>query len=732
MIDIVYNATEGEETEEYLHLKDLNEQQLEAVMTTDGPLLVLAGAGTGKTRVLTSRIVHIVKSRLAFPSQVMAVTFTNKAAREMKTRVEQNLGNSLEGMYIGTFHAIASKILRRHAELVGLTRDFIIIDYDDQLKLAKRLIAERNLDEKKYPAKTLLYLISRYKDKAWTIDRVPASEMGLFAASDLAALYNNYQNTLISHNAVDFGDLLVHNIHIFNNYPDVLAEYQRKLRYILVDEYQDTNTAQYLWLRLLAQGHQNICCVGDDDQSIYGWRGAEVSNILRFDKDFSGAKVIRLEQNYRSKNNILIAATKVISNNETRHGKTLWSSSDSGMKIKLNSFYDDREEARFIAEEVEALVKLYKVPYSQIAVLIRAGYQSRGFEESFNFFRIPYRIIGGLKFYERMEVKDALGYVRLLLNPQDNLAFERIINTPKRGVGTGSLQKIYEYGQANSLSHLQSALELVSIGEIKGKTAGEIKKCIELINHWRLQLKTMSHWQVVENLLNDSGYIAYWQQEKTEESRERLDNIKELLRSIQEYGDLYEYIEHLSLLMDNDTAGETEAVSVMTMHAAKGLEFEAVFLTGWEDGLFPSQRAMDENGKSGLEEERRLAYVGITRARERLYISFANNRRIYGGFQASVPSRFIDELPKETYEIINNVGSFYKSKEPTQIRPIDIKKKIMSQESSSKSEFRGGDKVWHEKFGAGIVVSAQDKMADVAFPKIGIKKLMTSYIKKTN
>lgn len=723
------------------YLSQLNKEQSEAVMTTEGPLLVLAGAGTGKTRVLTTRIAHILNSRLAYPSQILAVTFTNKAAREMKTRVEGLLEDSTDGLWLGTFHAIAAKILRRHAELVGLTRDFTIIDMDDQLRLAKRILADLDIDEKKNPPKLMLYLISRYKDKAWASQKVPTSEIGMYADGKITSLYNEYQKRLRELNAVDFGDLLLLNIQLFNNHLDVYEQYRNKFKYILVDEYQDTNTAQYIWLRLLAQGHQNICCVGDDDQSIYGWRGAEVTNILKFDRDFDGAKIIRLEKNYRSTDVILNAATKLVSNNQDRHGKTLWTDRVSDNKIKLNSFYDDREEARYVADEIESLQQVKRMPLNEVGILVRAGYQTRSFEDSLNFLRIPYRIIGGLKFYERAEIRDVIAYIRLLVNNSDNLAFERIINTPKRGVGTTTLQQIIFYSRERSKSFLHAAKDLIANKEIRGKPQETLAIFFNQLTRFSEMLSlNVPHWQVVDIMLQETGYIDMWKNEATEESKERIDNIKELLGTLQDFNDLTEFLEHVSLVTDNDKEDGEGRVSVMTIHAAKGLEFETVFLPGWEEGLFPSQKSLDENGRTALEEERRLAYVAITRAKRNLYISYACNRRVYGSYQSTFPSRFIDELPSDSYEIIKNYGSYYKKDKGRSLRDeldsiinsadkIFAVKKPEPQEAFDQSKLRRGSRVFHQKFGYGIIIKIADSSAEVAFEKAGLKKVMVDYLK---
>ncbi len=705
------------------YLDNLNNPQLEAVHTTDGPLLMLAGAGTGKTRVLTSRIAHILASRLAFPSQILAVTFTNKAAREMRSRVDNLTDNTADGIWLGTFHAISAKILRRNGEVLGLTRDFTIIDYDDQIRLAKQILADFNIDDKKNPPRALISMISRFKDKAWSVGKVPEDEIGFYALGKGSELYAAYQQRLKLLNAVDFGDLILLNIELFNNHPDVLLEYQNKFKYILVDEYQDTNIAQYLWLRILAQGTQNICCVGDDDQSIYGWRGAEVTNILRFDKDFKGAKIIRLEENYRSTNNILEAASALISNNQDRHGKKLWTGGDKGKKLKLNSFYDDKEEARYVAEEIESINYSKTHLFAETAILVRAGYQTRSFEESFNFLRIPYRILGGVKFYERVEIRDALAYIRVLVSPNDSLAFERIINTPRRGVGNGSIQKIMMLSKELGISYYEASKNLIEGGEIKGKTKDALLKMFEDFENANIKLTSQTHWQTVEELLGEVGYIQMWKSDTSEDSRERIDNIKELIRSLQDYADLREYLEHISLVTDTDSMQDGDKVNIMTMHSAKGLEFETVFLPGWEEGIFPSQKSLTENGKSALEEERRLAYVGMTRAKKNLYISYACNRRIYGSYQPSIPSRFIDELPSATYEIINNYSSYYNKSRVNPAYQISTNEAPLNESPLKKSQ-----RVFNVKFGYGFVLNINGNVIEVAFDKAGIKSILAEYL----
>jgi DNA helicase-2/ATP-dependent DNA helicase PcrA len=642
---------ESVHSKEDIGLETLNPQQKEAVLSTDGPLLVLAGAGTGKTKVLTSRIGHIVSAGLAYPSQLLVVTFTNKAATEMKSRTSIQLSHGLDGMWIGTFHSIAAKILRRHAELLELSSEFTIIDHDDQVRLIKQIIKDMGQDDKDCEPKIILQKISRFKDKAWLPHQVPNSEVGLYARGKLIEIYVEYHKRLLNLNAVDFGDLTLYNIELFNQHSSVLRQYQTKFKYILVDEYQDTNVAQYLWLRMLAQLHHNICCVGDDDQSIYGWRGAEITNILRFDKDFLNAKIIRLEKNYRSTNHILNAATFLIDHNKHRHGKTLWTEGEEGNKIKVLSVYDDKQEARFVATEIMAL-RHRDIQYQNIAVLIRAGHQSRVFEEAFNRLHVPYKIIGGLKFYERTEVRDVMAYIRILVNPNDALAFERIVNVPRRSIGKSTLDKIITTAKTNNIHYYEAANQLMLIGIIKGKTKAALTELFDTLEHHRKMLATRSHSPayIMESLLNAIAYNQAWDAE--DDAKERIDNIKELLRSLQEYESLSSYLEHVSLITDSDNTREEECVSIMTIHASKGLEFDTVFLVGWEEGVFPSQKSLEQKSHQALEEERRLAYVAITRARRNLYISCAEQRRLYGGTNASYPSRFLSELPAESVERI--------------------------------------------------------------------------------
>ncbi|MGB0556534.1 MAG: ATP-dependent helicase, partial [Paracoccaceae bacterium] len=646
------------------YLDGLNPEQRAAVEALDGPVLMLAGAGTGKTKALTCRIAHLLNTGRARPNEILSVTFTNKAAREMKNRVGGLLGQAVEGMpWLGTFHSISVKLLRRHAELVGLKSNFTILDTDDQVRLLKQLVTAHNIDDKRWPARQLAGIIDHWKNRAWLPEKVPTSEASAF--NNLGTeLYAQYQMRLRELNAVDFGDLLLHMVSIFQNHADVLEQYQRWFRFILVDEYQDTNVAQYLWLRLLAGAHKNICCVGDDDQSIYGWRGAEVGNILRFEKDFPGAKVIRLEQNYRSTPHILAAASRVISGNQGRLGKELWTDVPDGEKLRLIGHWDGEEEARWIGEEIEATQRgtrgMTAFGLDDIAILVRASHQMRAFEDRFLTIGLPYRVIGGPRFYERMEIRDAMAYFRIVTSPSDDLAFERILNTPKRGLGDKAQQKIQIMARSNGVPLIEGARLLLEARQITGKGATELSRFLDNITRWGRLVgdKDLSHMELAEIILDESDYTEMWQKDKTPEAPGRLENLKELIKALEEFENLQGFLEHVSLVMDNDSEEQGEKVSIMTLHAAKGLEFPVVFLPGWEDGLFPSQRSMDESGMKGLEEERRLAYVGITRAEQICTISFAGNRRVFGQWQSSMPSRFIDELPADHVEVLTPPGLY--------------------------------------------------------------------------
>ncbi len=746
------------------YLDDLNPAQRQAVETLDGPVLMLAGAGTGKTKALTTRIVHLLNTGRARPNEILAVTFTNKAAREMKMRVGKLMGQSIEGMpWLGTFHSICVKLLRRHAELVGLKSNFTILDTDDQIRLLKQLIQAAGIDDKRWPARALAGVIDAWKNRAWTPDTVPTSEHSAYDGKAVA-LYRLYQTRLRELNATDFGDLLLHMVVIFQNHTDVLEQYRRWFRYILVDEYQDTNVAQYLWLRLLAGGHQNICCVGDDDQSIYGWRGAEVGNILRFEKDFPGAEVIRLEQNYRSTPHILAAASNVIRGNQGRLGKELWTESTEGEKLRLIGHWDGEEEARWIGEEVEAMQGgtrgMRPLGLDEIAILVRASHQMRAFEDRFLTIGLPYRVIGGPRFYERLEIRDAMAYFRLVVSPADDLAFERIVNTPKRGLGDKAQQKIQTTARAHGVSLVDGARIMLAEKGLTGKGAAALQQLVDDLARWGRMIgeASLSHIELAEIILDESGYTAMWQNDKTPEAPGRLENLKELVKALEQFENLEGFLEHVSLIMDNDSDEGGQKVSIMTLHAAKGLEFPAVFLPGWEDGLFPSQRSMDESGQKGLEEERRLAYVGITRAEELCTISFAGNRRVYGQWQSQLPSRFIDELPEDHVEVLTPPGLYgggygavgmtntvearaaeadvYNSpgwrrlQQRSAERPINSPgpKRSRVIEAEAVSSFTIGDRVFHQKFGYGEVMEIEGDKLGIEFDKAGTKKVVAKFV----
>ncbi|MDF1598342.1 UvrD-helicase domain-containing protein [Mesorhizobium sp. YIM 152430] len=652
------------------YLAGLNPEQRQAVETTEGPVLVLAGAGTGKTRVLTTRIAHILSTGRAWPSQILAVTFTNKAAREMKTRIGVLVGEAVEGMpWLGTFHSIGVKILRRHAELAGLKSGFTILDTDDVVRLIKQLIQVEGLDDKRWPARQFAQMIDGWKNKGLGPADIPEGDARAFANGRGRELYKAYQDRLQTLNACDFGDLLCHPIRIFRAHPDVLREYTEKFRYILVDEYQDTNTAQYMWLRLLAQRtpagngsrvSPNICCVGDDDQSIYGWRGAEVDNILRFDKDFPGATVIRLERNYRSTAHILGAASHLIAHNEGRFGKTLFTekADPDDPRVMVHAAWDSEEEARALGDEIESLQRK-GANLNDMAILVRASFQMREFEDRFVTLGLNYRVIGGPRFYERAEIRDAMAYFRVVAQPADDLAFERIVNVPKRGLGEATIRQIHDTARTLRIPMLEAAAKLAESDELKPKPRASLREVAANFARWQASLETMPHTELAETILDESGYTEMWKNDRSAEAPGRLDNLKELIRSMEDYESLRSFLEHVALVMDAEQQEEMDAVSIMTLHSAKGLEFDTVFLPGWEEGLFPHQRALDEGGRSGLEEERRLAYVGLTRAKRNLHLWFTSNRRIHGLWQSTIPSRFLDELPDAHVEVAESGNSNY-------------------------------------------------------------------------
>ena len=752
------------------YLETLNDAQRLAATTLDGPVLMLAGAGTGKTRALTTRIAHLLHTNTARPNEILAVTFTNKAAREMKERVAKLTGFH-EGMpWLGTFHSIGVKLLRRHAELVGLKPNFTILDTDDVIRLLRQQIAAANIDEKRWPARQLAGIIDSWKNRAIVPGKVPSGEADAFNGAG-PKLYAEYQGRLRDLNAADFGDVLLHVVTILQENEDVLAQYRRWFRFILVDEYQDTNVVQYLWLRLLAGGHRNICCVGDDDQSIYGWRGAEVGNILRFEKDFPGAEVIRLEQNYRSTGHILGAASGLIASNKGRLGKTLWTEGGEGERVRLIGHWDGDEEARWIGEELEAMTSgtrgMRPFKLDECAILVRAAHQMRAFEDRFLTIGLPYKVVGGPRFYERLEIRDAMAYFRVAVSPDDDLAFERIVNTPKRGLGNVAIQKIQVAARANGVSLLEGARLCVLSRQIGGKAGRALDELVRGFGRWHGRvLNEENHIEIAEAILEESGYVGFWQNEKTPEAPGRLENLKELVKALEAFENLQGFLEHVALIMDNESE-EEGGVWIMTLHAAKGLEFPSVFLPGWEDGLFPSQRAMDESGLKGLEEERRLAYVGITRAEEVCTISFAANRRTYGQWQSSMPSRFIDELPEKHVEVLTPPGLYghgggmaasaspemqtlaestiWKRAEEADVyaspgwrrmqtrgnarrtrEPQEAKGLVVN--ATATSAFTTGDRVFHQKFGYGEVIGIEGDKLEVAFDKAGTKKLVGRYV----
>ncbi|MEP3280366.1 MAG: UvrD-helicase domain-containing protein [Stappiaceae bacterium] len=761
------------------YFSGLNGEQRRAVETIEGPLLVLAGAGTGKTRVLTTRIAHILATGSASPGEILAVTFTNKAAREMKERISALIGGTVEGMpWLGTFHAIGVKILRRHAELVGLKSGFSILDTDDQIRLLKQLIQAEGLDEKRWPARQFAGLLDSWKNRGLLPEDIPDGEARGFGNGLGGKIYRDYQERLGILNAADFGDLLLHCIRLFKENPDILKRYQHRFRFMLVDEYQDTNVAQYLWLRLLAQGNRNVCCVGDDDQSIYGWRGAEVDNILRFEHDFPGASVVRLEQNYRSTSHILGAASHLISHNDGRLGKTLFTEENDpeADRVSVASSWDSEEEARAIGEEIEAQ-QAGGHALNDMAILVRASFQMREFEDRFVTLGLSYRVIGGPRFYERMEIRDAMAYFRLIVQPSDDLAFERIVNTPKRGLGEATLKLVHAFARANGVPLSVAAAELVLTEEIRAKARNTLRTFLEDVARWREQLEHVSHIELAEMVLDESGYTEMWRKDRSADAPGRLDNLKELIRSMEEFESLPGFLEHISLVMDRDSNDKEDAVSIMTLHSAKGLEFDTVFLPGWEEGLFPHQRSLDESGRAGLEEERRLAYVGVTRAKKRAKIWFATNRRIHGLWQSSIPSRFLDELPEKHVEIVEQGSSYggygsmaggggygasrFDKRDPFQntyqtpgwqraqrnkearedmkqgfsdnaprgektIEGELVAKSIVDQGSS----FSIGERIFHIKFGYGSISAIEGNKLTIEFEKAGRKRVLDSFVER--
>jgi len=751
------------------YMARLNLEQREAVLHTEGPLLVLAGAGTGKTRVLITRIAHIVLEGLAWPSEILAVTFTNKAAREMKDRVSTFVTPIPELPWMGTFHSMSARILRKHAELVDLQGQFTILDTDDQIRVIKQLLEAENIDQKRWPARQFAGMLDAWKNKGLLPKDVPKHDGDYFANGKAIQLYYDYQARLKTLNAVDFGDLLLECIRLFRENPDVLAKYHNQFKYILVDEYQDSNTAQYLWLRLLAQGkpasEANICVVGDDDQSIYGWRGAEVDNILRFETDFPGAKVIKLERNYRSTANILKAASTLIAFNEGRLGKTLFTDiAEGGELVSFTQVYDSEEEARTVGEEIEQFQRQGE-PLNSMAILVRASFQMREFEERFITLGLNYRVVGGPRFYERKEIRDALAYLRLVAQPADDLAFERIVNVPKRGIGDSTVKMLIEAARSMKVPLLSATRMLVETEELKPKQRSTLRALVAQFDDWAWRSESLKPYQLVENILEESGYTDMLEAEKSVESQGRKENLKELSRAMEEFDTLGGFLEHIALVMDRDSADASDAVTIMTLHSAKGLEFDTVFLPGWEDGTFPSQRSMDESGRAGLEEERRLGYVGITRGRKRVRISAAQNRRIHGLWQSAIPSRFIDELPPDAVEVTDRGSAYggygygggaasrFNKADPFESvyetpgwqraranqasrkggGPLTIEGELVARSvdlGGQSSGFSRGERVFHLKFGYGTVIQIEGNKLTIDFEKAGTKKVLESFIKK--
>ena len=746
------------------YLAGLNKEQREAVEAIDGPVLVLAGAGTGKTRVLTTRLAHILATRRAWPGQILSVTFTNKAAREMKERIGALIGGVVEGMqWLGTFHSIAAKMLRRHAELAGLKSNFTILDTDDQLRLMKQLIEAEGIDEKRWPARALAAMIDGWKNRGLRPEDVSEGEAQGYAFGKGKVLYRQYQERLKALNAADFGDLLLETLTILKTQPDILADYRERFRYMLVDEYQDTNVVQYLWLKLLATKNGNLCVVGDDDQSIYAWRGAEVENILRFERDFPGAKVIRLERNYRSTPVILGAASGLIAANKGRLGKTLWTEGDQGEKIRVSGVWDAEEEARNVAAEAEDQHRQGHA-FSQMAILVRASFQMREFEDRFISLGLPYRVIGGPRFYERAEVRDAMAYLRLIAQGDDDLAFERIVNKPKRGIGDASVASLHAFARGKGLPLLAAAREIAETDELPPKAKKALAELAAQFSRWSETVKILPHAELAEMVLDESGYTDMLKADKSAEAPGRLDNLKEFVRSMEEFESLSAFLEHVSLVMEIAQDESGDRINLMTLHAAKGLEFNTVFLPGWEEGLFPSQRTMDETGLAGLEEERRLAYVGLTRARQRIRVSFAANRRVHGSWQSALPSRFLKEIPEEHVDAVMDEGfyggatgfrdnagsaSFASAYESPgwkraqahraasgglRPRPPMIEAQAFSVQTSDPgaSQYARNDRVFHQKFGYGRVRYVEGNKLTVEFDKAGEKKVIDQFVTRAD
>lgn len=756
-------------------LEQLNPEQREAVTTTEGPVLVLSGAGTGKTKVLTTRLAYILATFKAQPWNCLVVTFTNRAAKEMKERVEAIIGEAANSVWLGTFHSVCVKILRAHAELVGLHSNFTILNEDDQKRLVKQICEAEGIDDKKYPPQSIVDCIQRWKDKGLTIDKIQLE----YKENVTTRVYKLYQERMITMNCVDFGDIILHALTILLSNPDVLEKYQSRFKYIMVDEYQDTNVTQYLLLRLLSQKYHNLCCVGDDDQSIYSWRGAEIENILRFNKDYADAKVIRLERNYRSTANILAAASALISHNEGRLGKTLKVAENSparnsdNNRIKVVSNYSGEEEARYVAEEIENL-RCAGQEYAQMAVLVRTAFQTREFEEKFISESIPYQVIGGPKFYERAEIRDAIAYFRVIMQPNDDLALERIINKPARGVGAKSVEKFYQTARSEQISLYMAIEKMLAEGTIGGKAKASLGILMDNFAEWRKSMQAITPDELASLILEDSGYIESLKNDKSPEAPGRIENLKELVSVMsdhEKFPTLNDFMEHVSLVMDSDNSIDPNRVTLMTLHAAKGLEFDTVFLPGWEEGLFPHQRALDEGGSNSLEEERRLAYVAITRAKKQLYISMALNRRVYGQWQNNLPSRFINELPPQNIELCNNAANYFQrtdtysssngrwsrnygnnNNDRNEFGEYEYKDsdrfsytreydndwsgnswgsmyKAKQAAKNATSSIAIGARVYHESFGYGRVKNIEGNKLEIMFDKFGYRRLLKDYVK---
>tara|TARA_B100000700_G_C15025648_1_gene847989 strand:+ start:42 stop:2276 length:2235 start_codon:yes stop_codon:yes gene_type:complete len=737
--------------EEINLFKRLNEPQNIAVFHNEGPVLVLAGAGTGKTGVLTTRLIRLLMEKRALPGEILSVTFTNKAANEMKERISSQIGDLSTGLkWLGTFHSIGAQILRFHPQKINLDTNFIILDTDDQLRLLKQVIKDENIDDKRWPAKQLLNLIDKWKNKGLYPENISSNDGDYYANGKGHHLYKIYQDRLKYFNAADFGDLILECIRLFENNPDILESYQKRFKFILVDEYQDTNVSQYKLLKLLSGKYKNICCVGDDDQSIYSWRGAEISNILRFEKDFPNAKVIRLEENYRSTGHILTAASKLIENNESRLGKTLWTNSGQGEKIIIKSVWDGEEEARQITSELEKLsLKNYNL--DETAILVRASFQMREFEDRFISVGLPYKVIGGPRFYERKEIRDVNAYLRIALQPNDSLALERIINTPKRGIGETTVKKIRDRSKQNNLPMIDSIKELIDEKAFKSKAENSLKKLVGLIFHWNKLINEEDKIDIAEIIVEDSGYLDMLRNDKSLTAEGRVDNVYELFRSLEPFENIKAYLEHISLVMEIDNNQFGKKVSLMTLHAAKGLEFDYIFLPGWEEGVFPNQRAIDEGGIESLEEERRLAYVGVTRAKKKAAIYYSANRRMHNQWISSIPSRFVSELPEENTEtdLSNYSGEkelfreqefidfdqsdydtpgWERAKYESNNKTIDHIEK--NNNLLNNSPFQLGSRVIHKKFGEGKILSIDGKKLTINFGKSGTRKVMENFVEK--